>query len=63
MKCSLNPVWELIEQDPVLRLELSAIERTAACDEEMVTELMEFFTRIDRMMRLTAVIVEEDERF
>lgn len=52
--------WELIEQDPLLRLELSSIEQHTA-DEKMVAELLEFFTRIDRMIRLTAAIVEEED--
>jgi hypothetical protein len=55
--------WELIGHDPLLRLELSTIERQAESDEEIVTELMRFFARIDGMMKLGKVIfAEEAER-
>jgi hypothetical protein len=52
--------WKLIEQDPVLRQELGSIEHDAVCDDDMVCTLLEFYSRIERMMKLTAAIIEED---
>jgi hypothetical protein len=53
--------WQLIEHDPLLRLELTTIEQHAA-DDQMVAELIELFSRAERMMRLTAVIIRDDCR-
>ncbi|MCX6226491.1 MAG: hypothetical protein NTV01_17375 [Bacteroidia bacterium] len=60
MKRDSDLAWELIGQDPVLRLELFSIEQHHASDDEMVAELMGFFARIERVIKLTAVLVEED---
>jgi hypothetical protein len=58
MKRDTDLGWELIEHDPMLRLELSAIEQHTTND-ELVTELMEFFARIEGIVKLTAVLCEE----
>jgi hypothetical protein len=59
MKRDTDLGWELIEQDPMLRMELSAIEQHTI-DDEMVVELMEFFARIEGIVKLTAVLCEEE---
>lgn len=60
MKRNTNPVWELIGHDPLFRVELSAIERQSSSDDELVDSLIGFYARIERMMKLTAEIIEED---
>jgi hypothetical protein len=59
MKPDVDLGWKLIEHDPMLRQELSCIEQHSI-DDEMIDELMEFYARIERMMRLSAVVAEED---
>jgi len=59
MKRDTDLGWELIEHDPLLRLELNSIEQHTT-NEEMVTELMEFFARIEGIVKLTAVLSEEE---
>ena len=59
MKCDPGLGWELIEHDPMLRLELRSIEQHTTND-ELIAELMEFFARIDRMIRVSVVLAEED---
>ena len=61
MKLDTDLGWELIEHDPILRLELNSIEQHNPGD-EMVAELMEFYARIERMMNLTTVIIQEVEK-
>lgn len=51
--------WEQIEHDPVLRRELREIEEHHA-DETMVTELMEFFARVEGMVLNPVCVVEEE---
>ncbi|MFA5815510.1 MAG: hypothetical protein WC865_07810 [Bacteroidales bacterium] len=59
MKRDTDLGWELIEHDPMLRLELNSIEQHTTND-AMVDSLMEFYARIERMMKLTAMICEEE---
>lgn len=61
MKCVKKLGWEFIEQDPVLRLELHAIEQQPA-EEELVAALMDFYARIEGLVKLASVILEEDGR-
>jgi hypothetical protein len=63
MESDMDLAWDLIGHDPLLRVELSIIEQYAASDDEMVAQLLEFFTKIERMIRLTEVIVEDDNIF
>ena len=53
--------WELIENDPMLRLELRSIEQHTT-DDELIAKLMEFFARIDRMIRVAVLTGEEDDK-
>jgi len=59
MKRDTDLGWELIEHDPMLRLELSFIEQQKT-NEEMVNSLMEFYARIERRMKLTVLIIDEE---
>jgi hypothetical protein len=63
MESDMDLAWDLIGHDPLLQVELSIIEQYAASDDEMVAQLLEFFTKIERMIRLTEVIVEDDNIF
>ena len=54
----MDLAWEVIESDPLLRMELAAIEQHSA-DDQMVNELVEFFARVEAMVRLTSVILED----
>jgi len=58
MKRDLDSGWDLIENDPALRQELVSIEQLARSDEEMVTHLIDFFVRIEGLMKLTAALCE-----
>jgi hypothetical protein len=58
MKRDTDSAWELIRNDPALRLELSAIEQQAGSEEEMVAKLVEFYSRIEGMLRLLELITE-----
>ena len=57
MKCNTDLAWELIRHDPVLRLELQGIEQNSKTDDLMVDQLLEFFSKIERMIGFTEVIV------
>lgn len=58
MKRDRDSAWELIGSDPVLRLELSAIEQRVGSEEEMVAKLVEFYSRIEGMLTLLELITE-----
>ena len=59
MECGTKMGWEFIEQDPVLRMELHAIEQQPA-EEALVYALMDFYARIEGFVKLASVILEED---
>jgi hypothetical protein len=59
MKSDRYLEWELIEHDPMLRLELISIERHDLSGDEMVAELVEFYSRVEGITRLTAVVYEK----
>ncbi|MFA6126225.1 MAG: hypothetical protein WC699_02875 [Bacteroidales bacterium] len=59
MKHDADWEWDLIEQDPVLRIELSEIEQKVITD-DMVAELIEFFSKVDFLTSLAALIEEEE---
>jgi len=49
--------WDMIQYDPLLRQELNAIEQHTM-DDELVFSLMQFYSRIDGLVRLTHVITD-----
>lgn len=63
MKRDMDLVWEMIGHDPLLSLELSAIERRASSEEELVCSLIAFYARIDKIMKLASMIAGVEERF
>ena len=58
MKCDTDLSWELIGHDPVLRLELAGIEKNSKSDDSLVDQLLEFFSKIERMVGFTEEILE-----
>ncbi len=58
MKCDTDLAWELIGHDPVLRLELAGIEKNSKSDDSLVDQLLEFFSKIERMVGFTEEILE-----
>jgi hypothetical protein len=59
MKRDPNLGWELIEHDPLLRQELTAIEQHQAGEDELISSLLEFYGRIERMMSFTLMLADE----
>ena len=55
----IDITWQVIRHDPMLRRELASIEEDDN-DERLAERLVEFFAKVESMIRLTAVIVEED---
>jgi hypothetical protein len=51
--------WDLIERDPLLRTELGQIERLVGDPEKLVTELIGFYGKVDKMVKLMELICEE----
>lgn len=51
--------WDLIERDPLLRTELGQIERLESDPERMIAELIGFYGKVDKMIKLMALICEE----
>lgn len=59
MKRKTDLGWDQIERDPMLRLELNSIEQHKT-DDDMVAELMEFFARIEGIVKQNALLCEEE---
>ena len=51
--------WDLIGHDPVLRLELAEIEKNSGNEDVLVGHLLEFFSKIEKMIFFTEEILEE----
>ena len=51
--------WDIIERDPLLRTELGQIERLDGDPEKMIAELIEFYGKVDKMIKLMELICEE----
>lgn len=60
MKRDSDLAWELIGQDPVLRLELIAIEQHMMTDDERVNELLNFYGKIERIILFAEVVLEDN---
>lgn len=48
--------WDVIERDPVLRIELNTIERTAGSADDLVDQLIDFYNKVDKKNRFTQVL-------
>ena len=56
MDCDIQFGWEVIERDPVLRVELIKIERAAVSADDLIDRLMDFYCKVDKMIRFTQVL-------
>jgi hypothetical protein len=57
----LEFTWQVITDDPLLRLELASIEEEEN-DEQLAELLVGFFGKVDAIVRLGVEILEEDMR-
>ena len=51
--------WAIIQRDPLLRKELMGIENNFSTNEDIVAELIAFFSRTEGVARLVLVLSEE----
>jgi hypothetical protein len=52
--------WTLIQRDPVLRRELNVIEIQGYTPEEFTNALLEFYQRVDRLIKFSTLLVCEE---